>query len=114
MSHPTAEQLLEAVRLFLKEAEGQLTGRLAFHAKVAANSLAIVEREIAQQPDAAETAALAPFGGATALCEALRDGRADPQNAAVLKAVRQAVLARLSVDNPRYATFARLQHRDIA
>ena len=114
MSHPTAEQLLAAVRLFLKEAEGALSGRLAFHAKVAANSLAIVEREIAQNPDAAEAEALAPFGGAAALCEALRDGRIDPQDPAVLKAIRQAVLARLATDNPRYATFGRLMERDIA
>lgn len=114
MSHPTAEQLLAAVRLFLREAEGQLTGRLAFHAKVAANSLAIVEREIAQDPDTAEAAALAPFGGVSPLCAALRDGRIDPQDPALLKALRKAVLARLAVDNPRYATFARLEERDIA
>ena len=114
MSHPTAEQLLEAVRLFLKEAEGQLSGRLAFHAKVAANSLAIVERELAQQPDTAEAQALAPFGGAAQLCEALRDGRIDPQDPALLKAIRSAALARLATDNPRYATYARLQERDIA
>jgi hypothetical protein len=114
MSHPTAEQLLEAVRLFLKEAEGQLTGRLAFHAKVAANSVRIVEREIAQQPDAAETAALAPFGGTSTLCEGLRDGSLAPDNPALLRAIREAALARLAVDNPRYATFARLQQRDIA
>ena len=40
MSHPTATQLIEAVQLFLKEAEGELKGRLAFHAKVAGNALA--------------------------------------------------------------------------
>jgi hypothetical protein len=114
MSHPSAAQLLEAVRLFLKEAEGALTGRLAFHAKVAANSLAIVERELAQDPDGAEAAALALFGGATALCEALREGSLAPDDPAVLRAIRQSALARLATDNPRYATFARLQQRDIA
>jgi hypothetical protein len=114
MTHPTAEQLLASVRLFLKEAEGSLSGRLAFHAKVAANSLAIVERELAENPDAAEAEALGAFGGASALCEGLRDGRIDPADRAVLKAVRLGVLARLSVDNPRYATFARLKERDIA
>jgi hypothetical protein len=113
MSHLTAEQLLEAVRLFLKEAEGQLSGRLAFHAKVAANSLAIVEREIAQDPDGAEATALAPFGGATALCEGLRDGSLLAEDPALLRAIREAALARLAVDNPRYATFDRLRQRDI-
>jgi Domain of unknown function (DUF6285) len=108
MSHPTAPQLLQAVQLFLKEAEGALSGRLAFHARVAANSLAIVERELAQDPDAAEAAALAPFGGAAALCEALRNGNLDPADKGVLAAIRTGVLARLATDNPRYATFARL------
>jgi hypothetical protein len=73
-----------------------------------------VERELAERPDEAEAAALAPFGGASALCERLRDGTIDPLEPAVLKAVRLGVLARLSVDNPRYATFARLKERDIA
>ena len=114
MSHPTATQLIEAVQLFLKEAEGELKGRLAFHAKVAGNALAIVTRELAQQPDAAEQQALAPFGGADNLCETLRAGAIDPEEKALLKAVRQGVLARLAVDNPRYATFARLKERDIA
>jgi hypothetical protein len=38
----------------------------------------------------------------------------NPEDPAVLKAIRQAALARLATDNPRYATFARLQERDIA
>ncbi len=113
MSHPTASELLQAVQLFLAEAEGALAGRLAFHARVAANALAIVERELAQDPDAAEAEALAPFGGAARLCEALRAGRLDPQDPALLKAIRLAALARLSTDNPRYATFARLQERTV-
>lgn len=114
MSHPTAPQLLEAVRLFLKEADGALSGRLAFHAKVAANALAIVGRELAQDPDRAEAAALAPYGGASALCERLRSGLLDLEDKALLAAIRTAVLARLAVDNPRYASFSRLQDREIS
>lgn len=114
MSHPTALQLIEAVQLFLKEAEGALQGRLAFHAKVAANTLAIVAREMEQDPDTAEARALAPLGGAKALCEALRDGRADPADKAVQAAIREGVLARLAVDNPRYASYQRLKDREIA
>ncbi|TPE61158.1 hypothetical protein FJQ54_09710 [Sandaracinobacter neustonicus] len=111
MSHPSAIQLIEAVQIFLKEAEAELDGRLGFHARVAGNALAIVARELAQQPDAAEAAALAPLGGASALCEALRAGQLSPDDPAVLGPVRAAVLARLAVDNPRYATFARLRDR---
>ncbi len=113
MSHPTASELLQSVQLFLAEAQGALSGRLAFHARVAANALAIVERELARNPDAAEADALASFGGAARLCEALRAGRLDPQDPALLKAIRKAALARLATDNPRYATFARLTERDI-
>jgi hypothetical protein len=108
MSHPTIPQLLAAVRGFLEDAQPALDGRLAFHARVAANVLAIIERELEQAPDAAEAAALAPFGGAAALCAALREGRLAPDDPAVLSAVRLAVLARLATDNPRYPTYQRL------
>lgn len=114
MSHPTASDLLGAVQLFLKEAEAALPGRLGFHAKVAGNALGIVMRELAENPDAAEAAAFAPQGGVAAVCQALRDGRLQPDDTALQAAIRAAVLARLSVDNPRYATFARLKERDIA
>jgi hypothetical protein len=114
VSHPTALQLIEAVRLYLGQAEASLSGRLAFHAKVASNALAIVARELEQSPDAAEAEALAPFHGVEALCVGLRDGTLSPEDPALLRAVRQAALARLAVDNPRYATFARLKERPIA
>jgi hypothetical protein len=114
MSHPTATQLLEAVQLFLKEAETELQGRLAFHAKVAANTLAIVGRELALQPDVVEAAVFEPFGGVRAACHGLRTGVLSPEDPAVLKAVRAAALARLATDNPRYPTYARLLERDIA
>lgn len=114
MSHPTAQQLIEAVQLFLKEAEGALEGRLAFHAKVAGNTLAIVSRELAQNPDSAEADALAAFGGVSATCEALREGRLDPEDKELLRAIRAGVLARCATDNPRYASFTRLKDRDIA
>ncbi|MFN3591123.1 MAG: DUF6285 domain-containing protein [Thermaurantiacus sp.] len=108
MGHPTALELLEAVRLFLKEAESALEGRQAFHAKVAANVLSIVRREMQQAPETAEAAALADFGGASAVCEGLRNGRLQPEDPALLNAMRTAVLVRLAVDNPRYPTFVRL------
>jgi hypothetical protein len=113
MSHPTATQLLEAVQLFLKEAEAALEGRLAFHAKVAANTLSIVTRELAQDPDSAEARALAPFGGVAATCQALRDGTLGPEDPVLLRAIREAALARLATDNPRYATYTRLLERQI-
>ncbi|MGH8978811.1 MAG: phosphotransferase [Acidimicrobiia bacterium] len=46
---PTAREILDAVRRYLTEdVMPGTTGRLSFHARVAANMLAIVERELAQ------------------------------------------------------------------
>lgn len=108
MSHPTAVQLLEAVGLFLRQAEAALPGRLGFHAKVAGNVVAIVCRELAQDPDAAEARALAPFGGPAGVSAGLRSGALAPDDPALLSALTEAVVARLAVDNPRYPTLARL------
>jgi aminoglycoside phosphotransferase (APT) family kinase protein len=48
---PTARELIEAVRGYLTEdVMPGTTGRLSFHARVASNMLAIVERELAQAP----------------------------------------------------------------
>lgn len=48
---PTARELIDAVRGFLTDdVMPGTTGRLSFHARVAANALAIVERELAQSP----------------------------------------------------------------
>lgn len=113
MSHPTVVQLIEAVQAFLMEAEGALDGRLRFHARVAGNALAIVGRELKLAPDAAEAAAFDELGGVKGVCEGLREGRLAPDDPAVLKPLRDAVLLRLAVDNPRYATFARLSARQV-
>lgn len=103
--YPSAAELVSAVRAFIAEAEGALHGRLAFHAKVAANALAIVERDMAAD---AHADALAPFGGRGAVCAALRAGALDPEDPALLAAVEADAAARLAIDNPRYATFARI------
>jgi hypothetical protein len=49
---PNATELLGAVRAFLEtDVVPQLAGRSRFHARVAANVLAIVERELAREED---------------------------------------------------------------
>jgi hypothetical protein len=93
-----------------------LEGQTAFHARVAAGALGIVSRELAQEPRAAETAALAGFLGRDApletmraeLCGRLRMRQLTPETPGLLEALTQATLARLRVDNPRYATLGRL------
>jgi len=111
-----AVALIEAVADFIKSIEGELSGRSAFHAKVAGNALAIVARELEQAPRAAEQAALAGFLGHEAsldalraeLCGRLRAGQLTPETPGLLEALTTAVIAKVRVDNPRYATLARL------
>lgn len=55
MDKPTLAEIVIAAREFLEnKAMPELTGRTAFHARVAANALAIAEREITIGPAAAE------------------------------------------------------------
>ncbi len=113
MAVPSASVLIEAVAAFLSEIETELTGRAAFHAKVAGNVLAVVVRELDQQPERAEAAAFARLlgPGATAadVCERLRDGRLTVATPGLLDALLAATTARLAVDNPRYSTLRRLR-----
>ena len=112
-----ATALLEAVAAFLKNIEPELSGRSAFHAKVAANALAIASREIMAQPRAVERAALARFLGHDAgldalraeMCGLLRSGQLTPEAPGVLAALIDATLAKVAVDNPRYSTYVRMQ-----
>ena len=111
-----ADVLVLAVADFLKSIESELTGRNAFHAKVAANALAIAAREITQAPRETERAALAGFLGHDAgidalraeLCGRLRAGQLTPETPGLLEALTTAVMAKVAVDNPRYSTFARM------
>lgn len=111
-----AATLIAAVAGFLAEIEGELTGRRAFHAKVAQNALAIVARELVQAPRAAERAALADLLGRDddldalrrAVCDGLRAGTLGAQTPGLVDALLAGALAKCAVDNPRYATFTRL------
>jgi len=111
-----AATLVEAVADFLRSIEGDLAGQKAFHAKVAANALAIVARELAQVPTRAEETALGEFLGHVApaarlrseICGRLRAGQLTPETPGLLEALTAATLARVAVDSPRYSTLARM------
>lgn len=111
-----AGTLLTAVADFLKSIEPELSGRNAFHAKVAGNALAIVVRELEQAPRDIERAALSEFLGHDAdldalraeICDGLRARRLTPETPGLLDALTVAVVAKARVDNPRYSTLARL------
>ena len=115
VNRPTAWELLAAVREFLaSEVTPQLRAATQFHLRVAANVLAIVERELAQRggADAAELASLSALlerEGTLAqlnvhLVEAIRAGcfDAEPGRCALLAHLRQTTAVKLAIDNPRY------------
>ena len=102
---PTAAELLDAVRDFLAtDVVAATDGRLRFHARVAANAVAIVERELRLRDEqiAAHRAALARLGVASEaeLAAAIRAGAFDDRMAELIAAVRETVRARLTVANP--------------
>jgi Domain of unknown function (DUF6285) len=111
---PTAAELVAAVAGFLENDVRNATGpdrRLAdagqvnFHARVAANVLRIVERELLDASAAEVTDALATLGFAdeTHLAEAIRGGLLDDRTADVLPVLRTIVRHRLDVAHPGYA-----------
>jgi hypothetical protein len=104
---PSMAALVEAVREFLEADVLPATeGRLQFHARVAANALRMVERELAlgaAQADAhdAELAGLG-VGSEAELAGAIRWGRLDDRLPEVFAAVRRGVAAKLAVAHPGY------------
>lgn len=122
---PTAVELLEAVRQFLEEdVVPALEGTRKFHARVAANLMAVLGREWAMEERQlqeewerlggvlgiesarpAERTALRDQVRARTeqLCGRIRDGAADggPWRAEVLSHVRRTVIDKLAVANPR-------------
>ena len=118
---PTPDELLDVVARFLTEvAMPQLPPAAAFHARVAANALNVVKRQIALAPQqaAAERVRLAALGmaeaagsvddlaaGNRALASAIAEGRLDPAGPALLAHLWQTTLDRLAVDQPGYASY---------
>ena len=104
---PSATELVEAVREFLERDVAAATeGRVRFHTRVAANVLAMVERELAggPGPEAAHRARLAALGfdDDAALAAAIRAGALDEREQDVRVAVGESVVDRLRVANPGY------------
>ena len=79
---------------------------MRFHARVAANVLGVVERELAlgAEQEGARDADLAALGmGSEAeFAAAIRDGRLDARLGEVVAAVRRTVAAKLAVAHPGY------------
>jgi Domain of unknown function (DUF6285) len=105
---PSAEQLLESVREWLEhDVVPSTDGRLRFHARVAVNVLAIVERELVLGPAqaAAHAERLGVFGVAdeAELAARIRSGVLDDRMEEVKAAVWATVRDKLAVAHPGYA-----------
>lgn len=107
LGSPGAGELVAAVRQFLADDVVEGTGgRLRFHARVAANALGIVGRELALGPAlvARRAARLARLGFAdeAALAAAVRAGACDERWDEVAATVAAGVRDQLLVANPRH------------
>ena len=106
---PDPSALLEAVREFLTdELEPQAEGRLRYHLKVAANVLAIVERELRLGAEHAaahrERLGRLGFDSAAALAEAIRSGALDARLEELERELREMVVDKLTVARPGYGS----------
>lgn len=107
---PTAAELVAAVAEFLntaivdREGGAGTDGQVRFHARVAANALRIVERELSDRFADAPAQALAGLGFAdeAALATAIRAGELDDRAEALTACLYALVRHRLSIDHPGY------------
>lgn len=114
---PSARELLEAVSRFLTDvAAPGLPGQAGFHARVAANALAVVRRELDGRPaaEAREQAALSALLGQPGsgeelnrlLCARLREGSLDETSPGLLALLRAVTVDQVRLDQPGYSGLA--------
>jgi Domain of unknown function (DUF6285) len=102
---PLAAELVAAVAEFLEgDVRVATTGQVNFHARVAANALRIVERELLDEGQADAGAALAGLGFADEeqLAAAIRAGELDGRADELTACLRIVVRHRLAVAHPGY------------
>lgn len=102
---PLAAELVAAVAEFLEtDVRAATDGQVNFHARVAANALRIVERELLDESDADTGAALAGLGFADEeqLAAAIRAGELDGRADELTACLRTLVRNRLAVAHPGY------------
>lgn len=104
---PTAAELIEAVREYVEDDVSSSTeGRVRFHARVAANALATVQRELELGPAmaAAHEERLGRIGIAdeAELAAAIRAGDVVDRHDEVVTALAESVVDKLRIANPGY------------
>ena len=119
---PTRTELLEALEDFLRlDLLPELGGASAFHVRVAANVTAIVRRELELAPAARvdELGRLEGLLGRTGdlaglnaeLCRQLRANEIALDSAPLVEHLVATTLAKVEIDNPRYASLAEAKAR---
>lgn len=114
MDKPTLAEIVVAVREFLEtKAMPELKGRTAFHARVAANALAIAEREITIGPEAAEQELArleillqrrGPLDELNeALCERIASGSMNLSTPGLAEHLRLTTIDKVRIDQPNYS-----------
>ena len=118
MDQPSMRELVEAVRDFLEQkAMPELKGHTAFHARVAANALSIVARELEQGPASAEAererhAALLGHEGALdelnrELCRRIRSGEFGLDTPGLAEHLSVTTREKVAIDQPGYSGLRR-------
>ena len=114
MDQPSMLELVKAVQSFIEtKAMPELKGHTAFHARVAANALGIVARELAQGPRAmemenAQLSVLLDQDGSLEelnreLCKRIREGKIDIQSDALRQHLELTTLDKVAIDQPNYS-----------
>ena len=115
---PTVPELLDATAAFLREvAVPQLSGHAAFHARVAANALDVVKRELELRPAAerdehTRLTALLHTDGAlqelnALLSRRIATGELTLQTPGLAAHLWATTLAKVAIDQPTYASYRR-------
>jgi len=115
---PTAAELVEAVAEFIRNhAMPQLQGHAAFHARVAANALDIVKRELEIAPSAntGEAARLKALLGREGtlqelnrgLCACIENGSIGLETPGLTDHLWATTLTKLAIDQPNYSGYKR-------
>jgi hypothetical protein len=118
MDQPSVLELVTAVRDFIEQrAMPELKGHTAFHARVAANALSIVARELEQGPQAAEAertrlvALLGRDGDLMALnrqlCDNIRSGRITLETPGLPEHLALTTRDKVGIDQPSYGGLKR-------
>jgi len=123
MDQPSALELVTAVKEFIeKHAMPQLSGHTAFHARVAANALGIVARELELGPraNAEEKMRLEAMLGISGsleelnreLCRRIRSGELGVEAPGLSGHMRATTMDKVGIDQPTYSGFKAAQKKE--